>query len=243
MKRRRTTRSRSRALTKKIKSVVYKQVETKTLGACDYIVLNQNSFYWTFLNNVPIYPGNAEADVRQFQTRFGQAYQLLGFRLKMLFTYDKADSLATINPMMIRVVLLETKGQQAADIPTPSTGFFILQDSTRIGWATSPGCATSFQGMSAAIDHKKYKVVKDYKFVLGNGRNSANGTALQPLDWWIPIKKRVNCNENEAGTLAQDRCYYLGFWMYDPSLIQQEGPVLDRTWQTSLCWKTYWKDP
>jgi len=238
-KRRRIRRSaskRSKALTKKIKSVLYKQVETKTLGECDFVSLNNNSFYWRSLNTVPAYDGLSTN--QQFNSRFGQAYQLLGFKLDFVFSNDIAGSV--FRPMMIRMVVIEAKGEESTVFPSTGLNMFIKQDSSRIGWATSPGIQNTMDGISLPIDYKLYKTILDKTFVMGSGATASNGSAMKHFKTWIPINKRVNCNQMNTGVFQQDRQYFCGIWMYDPDLITNPNT---RDWYCSQSWKTYWKDP
>jgi len=241
-KRKRTASRRGRTLTKKIKQVMYKAIETKTLGECDFVVLNENSFYWRFLNDVPKYDGGNTN--LQFQTRFGQAYQLLGFSLDFLFTLDPAilaGAIQSVRPMMVRCVVLEAKSEQAVDLPATTTDMFIKEDSSRLPFVGTPGIGRTFDSMALPIDHKKYKTIRDIKFVLGTGTSASNGFALKRIKQWIPIKKTVNCNQMNSGELQQDRGYFVGVWMYDPFLVV--NPTATRNWNVSQSWKTYWKDP
>jgi len=64
---------------------------------------------------------------------------------------------------------------------------------------------------------------------------------VKTVHWWVPINKKINCDEMLAGNQQQDRAYYLGFWAFDPQL---PGTELSSTnFKLSLCKKTYWKDP
>lgn len=234
---RRRPLSRSRALTKRIKSVVLKTAETKTYGVCE-TVDNLGTCYWEPLNYVTPYTAGTGPSNEQFQTRFGQQYHLVGFRLKMAFSNYPAEGVASIKPLMVRVVIVEAYKEQATIKPTSLTPMFIDGQSERVDWAD---IGLTMASMCYKIDHKKYRTVKDQVFVLGNGSNSANGWAIKMLDWWVPIKKDINCDEMNTGDLQQDRCYYFGYWAYDPQLPNTElipGPV-----RMSWAKKTYWKDP
>lgn len=228
----------SRRLTKKIKRVVFKTAETKTYGTCETYD-NPGTCYWETLNNVTMYPAGSTVSTEQFQTRFGQKYHLVGFRIKMLFSnYPTAAPGSAIKPIMVRIVLIEAKSEQATIKPTSTTPMFIDGKSERVDWLD---IGNTYASMAYKIDHKKYKTIRDQTFVVGLGRNSANGWGAQPIDWWVPIKKDVNCDETLAGDLQQDRSYYFGFWAYDPQIpaTELEPPITRMSW----AWKTYWKDP
>lgn len=213
---------------------MYKEVETKTKGACITQLFNSNNF--NVLNVTEIAQSTLLEE--QWNTRYGQQYMYLGTRFRLDFVPQPSAGAATIKPILIRVMVVEGKKQGQAFAPGVDDNIFTNVASEQTTWSLIAGTPAT---MFYPIDTKKYKTHYDKIHHAGVGRNSANGWAIDTFRFNIWPKVKINCEAVAQGDLEQDRCFYLLYWVYDPNLIG--GGEGDTDVKAAVSYKTYWKDP
>lgn len=230
-------RKRSRNLTKKIKKVMYKEVETKTLGACTTQLFNSNDYNGFGITDIQQSSSSTRLLSEEWKTRYGQQYMYLGTRFRFDFVAQPSQGASTIKPILIRVLVIEGRKQGQAFAPGIGDNIFTDTNSEQTTWTAIAGTPAT---MFYPIDKKKYKTHYDKIHTCGTGRNSANGWAIDTFKFAIWPKVKINCEQELNGDLNQDRDFYCLYWVYDPNLIGGEG---DTDVKVGYSWKTYFKDP
>jgi len=227
-------RRRSRNLTKKIKRVMYKEVETKTVGQCTTQLFNSNDYNGFQITDI----AQSSALSEEWNKRFGQQYMYLGTRFRFDFIAQPSQGGSVIKPILIRVVVIEGTKQNQAFAPGVDDNIFTDTNSEQTTWSLIAGTPAT---MFYPIDKKKYKTHYDKIHTCGTGRNSANGWGIDTWRFKIWPKVKINCEQTANGDLEQDRQFYCLYWIYDPNLIgAAEG---DTDCKVGYSWKTYFKDP
>lgn len=213
---------------------MYKEVETKTLGACITGLFNSNQFNAANITNI----AQSTLLTEQWNTRYGQQYMYLGTRFRLDFVPQPSAGAATIKPILIRVMVVEGKKQGQAFAIGTDDNVFTNVASEQTTWSLIAGTPAT---MFYPIDTKKYKTHYDRIHTAGKGANSANGWAIDTFKFAIWPKVKINCEQDAQGDLEQDRQFYLLYWVYDPNLIG--GGEGDTDVKVALSYKTYFKDP
>lgn len=213
---------------------MYKEVETKTIGACTTQLFGSNDYNGFLLTDIPQSTLLAE----QWKTRYGQQYMYLGTRFRFDFVAQPSAGAATIKPILIRIIVIEGTKQFQAFAPSSSDNIFTATDSTQTSWDNIAGTPAT---MFYPIDKKKYKTHYDKIHTCGTGRNSANGWAIDTWKFAIWPKVKINCEQTLNGDLEQDRMFYALYFIWDPNLIG--GGEGDTDVKVGYSFKTYFKDP
>jgi len=231
-------KSRSRSLAKKIKSVIGKETETRTIGEClvsTRDALDTTSYNVLQLNNIA---QQASYDnTSRWNFREGLEYFLVGSRINFHFiNYSNGAVGSFVRPMFFRVMVIEAKTQLSTITPSSATQMFVNPESDTVSFSA---IENKLACMNYKIDNKRFKTHFDRIIKVGH---DGNGNGIGVVKKWLKFNTKVKCREEFSGDALQDKMFYLVWFSYDPyqSVGETPGPTY---WQYQLVWKTYFKDP
>jgi len=239
MKRRRYKRRRTaktgRALTKRIKQVIGREAETRTIGEClisNRETITTDSYNVIFLNDIAQQSTYNSDDRWNF--REGQEYFLVGSRIHFNFiNYSNGAVAGATRPMMFRVLVVEARDQLNVVVPNSLSQMWINPLSDNESFAA---ISNKIACMNYKIDSKRFKVHYDKVIKVGH---DGNGNGVGIMKKWLPFKTKVKCREELAGETLQNKGFFLIWFAHDPYVVG-ENPVT--SWAYQLIWKTYFKD-
>jgi len=142
------------ALKKKIKAVMYREVETKTIGGCTTQLFNSNDYNGFALTDIGQSTSTSRLLAEEWNKRYGQQYMYVGTRIRMDFIAQPSGGSSTIKPILVRVVVIEGMLQGGAFAPGTSDDIFTDYKSEQTNWDAIKGTPAV---ISYPIDTKKYK--------------------------------------------------------------------------------------
>lgn len=234
--RRATPRKRARTLTKKIKQVIYRAVETKTYGECIAGVLDTNDFNSYELTTIPQNndPSVSVRNSKEWNTRDGQVYHLVGTSVYMVPHNNPLNGVTPVKPLQFRMLIVEAIKTRNTSPPSSTEVMWIDQLSNNVAFTAMAGTANS---MTYKVDKKMYNTLYDKEVKVTGG----NGYGQSVIKRWQKVKKDIHCQQMADGSLGQDRMLYLVWFGWDPASVGiSEDPC---PYGYSFCYKTYWKDP
>lgn len=220
----------SRALTKKIKSVVLRTCERKWTGV--WTTAPAQVLSAMIVTAISAIPEHSAFSQSEHSYRSGQDYYLTGCRLKYLIA-NNAISGGTYQPLFYRTIVIESSMLLATAAPIQTTLMFLDTNGTNVSWAAS--LANTSRALFFKVDPKWYKVIYDKIFRVGPDGGNGIGSVYKTI--WIPINKKIVTNERNEGPLQQNKCYYV---LNLPYIVR--GAAND-TIDVQFEWKTYFRDP
>lgn len=227
-----TAKRRSRALNKKIKSVILKTAERKAIGT---LVNNANPiavdlFNVRQLTNVVTTSGAAGEEL--WNRKVGQEYFLTGFNIKFMVSNVITTEGDPINPIYFRVMILEGLHKNGTIAPISGNAIFQGVDLTNVAFTA---IANKPQSMWYPVDKTWYRTL--YNKVIKVGNNGSFDTVN--LQRYISCRRKIKTLMNNNGEGQQSHTHYLCFWAYDPGSSNATGQSYDCDYQH----QTLFRDP
>lgn len=200
------SKSRNRALTKKIESVVLKTAEKHTVGSLHFghSALAETAYLFP-LSEIPIHG----ALVADHKSRVGQEVVHTGVQIKGVIS-NAVDESGVAITTMYRLLILETSNH---------VGSYSL-DTSVLAWKGPDGnnvTTLSILGLAASMTYKLdpayYHTLVDRVYTLGNTGNGRNSKIVEINKYW---KKKIKFSGNSTGDYLQDRQIFMVLFAFCP---------------------------
>lgn len=164
-------------------------------------------------------------DETQINRRRGQLANVRGVKIRAWFTFNASRAL--VSPLQVRWAIINPKDNNGADLDSTNkypAEFFISPDPATEQEEDFPNSSlvttSSFDIMNRKINRRKYGVMKEGTFILGNSpalqaaQTSFSACAFKKVQCYIPVNKQMKWANNasaEADKYPETNLYFV-YW-------------------------------